>query len=62
MTDIVQMTGAPERAYEVFVDVVKNLFEWDEDTGRGKFTLITSGWLVQVWVVVFIQVEQDMNK
>jgi hypothetical protein len=39
MTDIVQMTGAPERAYEVFVDVVKNLFEWDETTGRAKITV-----------------------
>ena len=36
MAEIVQMTGSPERAYEVFVDVVKNLFEWDETTHRGK--------------------------
>ena len=36
MVDIVQMTGSPERAYGVFVDVVKNLFEWDETTHRGQ--------------------------
>ena len=41
MTDIVQMTGSPERAYEVFADVVKNLFEWDEDTHRGEILYVT---------------------
>ena len=41
MTDIVQMTGSPERAYEVFVDVVKNLFEWDETTHRGLCSYVS---------------------
>jgi hypothetical protein len=39
MVDIVQMTGSPERAYGVFVDVVKNLFEWDETTHRANITI-----------------------
>ena len=51
------MTGAPERAYEVFVDVVKNLFEWDETTHRGQsppaqktgFTLLLPS-VVQVYI------------
>jgi hypothetical protein len=39
MTEIVQMTGSPDRAYEVFVDVVKNLFDWDESTHRANITV-----------------------
>ena len=41
MEEIVQMTGAPERAYQVFADVVKNLFDWDETTGRGIHIIMT---------------------
>lgn len=39
MKEIVQMTGAPDTAYSIFVDVVKQLFEWDEITGRAKITI-----------------------
>ena len=49
MVDIVQMTGSPERAYGVFVDVVKNLFEWDETTHRGQSpaNLLVYSWIVE---------------
>ncbi|KAL5475631.1 hypothetical protein EMCRGX_G025473 [Ephydatia muelleri] len=31
MEEIVELTGTPEKAFAIFSDVVKNLFEWDEN-------------------------------
>ena len=33
--EVVEMTGSPESAFRIFNDVVKNVFEWDENTGSG---------------------------
>ena len=33
--EVVEMTGSPESAFRIFNDVVKNVFEWDENTGAG---------------------------
>ncbi len=35
MEELVQLTGTPERAFSMFSEIVKQLFEWDE-TGRGE--------------------------
>ena len=32
------MTGSPESAFRIFNDVVKNVFEWDENTGAGMYS------------------------
>nr|CAJ12144.1 BAK-2 protein [Lubomirskia baikalensis] len=38
MEEIVELTGTPEKAFAIFSDVVKNLFEWDEN-GLPKINL-----------------------
>ena len=43
MEEIVQLTGSPDRAYGIFVDVVKHVFDWDESSGRGSVYSIV-GW------------------
>ena len=39
MEEIVELTGTPEKAFAIFSDVVKNLFEWDENGLRKFLTL-----------------------
>ena len=57
MVDIVQMTGSPDRAYGVFVDVVKNLFEWDETTHRGYYYISLQRDKQEVGAMCFIRSE-----
>lgn len=33
MKEIIELTGSPETAFRMFSDVVKNLFEWNEQGG-----------------------------
>lgn len=33
MQEIIELTGSPESAFHMFSDVVKNLFEWDQQGG-----------------------------
>lgn len=33
MQEIVGLAGSPENAFSLFFDIVKNLFEWDEQGG-----------------------------
>lgn len=41
LDEIVQLTGSPEKAFSMFYDIVKNLFEWDEN-GGGKYIVHVS--------------------
>ena len=45
MREIVQLTGSPETAFTMFHDVVRNLFEWDEQGGG------VCMWLLLLYIV-----------
>ena len=38
LDEIVQLTGSPEKGFSMFYEIVKNLFEWDEN-GGGKYIM-----------------------
>ena len=55
--EVVDMTGTPETAFKIFNDVVRNVFEWDEERGTGGCGLINLFnwvWYTCTFVTLFV--------
>ncbi len=51
MQEIVQLAGSPDSAFAMFHDVVKHLFEWDEQGGGVVCVCVWCVRCVCVWCV-----------